>query len=117
MKNKKYEHLNQLKRDRLQALRESGHTQKEIADILKINQSSISRELNRNCRKIRRKKETINGKYESSVAQHKAYLKRYYAKHNWKKINESDDLRQYIVKKLKQGWSPAKRPVVKQPLQ
>ena len=48
MKKKNYEHLNQLKRDRLQALRVRGYTQKEIADILKINQSTISRELRRN---------------------------------------------------------------------
>ena len=106
MKNKKYEHLNQLKRDRLQALRESGRTQAEIAGVLKVDQSTISRELNRNRRKIKRKGGTINGKYESEVADHKAYLKRYYAKHDWKKINEDDNLEQYIVKKLKQGWSP-----------
>src|SRR3989344_7593839 len=104
MKNKKYEHLNQLKRDRLQALRESGHTQAEIAGILRVDQSTISRELNRNRRKIKRKGGTINGKYESEVADHKAYLKRHYAKHDWKKINEDDNLEQYIVKKLKQGW-------------
>jgi len=35
MKNaKKYEHLNQVKRDRIQALLESGHKQKEVARIL-----------------------------------------------------------------------------------
>lgn len=106
MKKKKYEHLDQLKRDRLQALRESGHTQKEIAGILKINQSTISRELGRNQRKIKRKGETINGRYESNAAQHKAYLKRYYSKFQWKKINQNNGLQKYIVRKLKQGWSP-----------
>lgn len=106
MKKKNYEHLNQIKRDRLQALRECGHSQKEIAKILKINQSTISRELRRNCRKIKRKGGTINGKYESDVAQHKAYLKRYYSKFQWKKINQNNELHKYIVRKLKRSWSP-----------
>jgi IS30 family transposase len=106
MKKKNYEHLNQLKRDRLQALRVRGYTQKEIADILKINQSTISRELRRNCRKLRRKGGIINGKYEPGVADHKAYLRRYHAKFEWKKINQNDDLEKYIVSKLRRGWSP-----------
>lgn len=106
MKKKNYEHLDQIKRDRLQALRIEGHTQKEIADILKVDQSTISRELIRNCRKIKRKGGTINGKYESGVADHKAYLRKYHAKFKWKKINQDNNLEQYIVKKLKKGWSP-----------
>jgi IS30 family transposase len=107
MKKKKYEHLNQIKRDRLQALRESGHTQKEIAEILKSNQSTISRELSRNRRKIKRKGGTINGRYESNAAQHKAYLKRYYSKFQLRKINQDNELQKYIVRKLKRGWSPS----------
>lgn len=106
MKQKNYEHLNQIKRDRLQALREGGHTQEEIAGILNVDQSTISRELKRNRRKIRKKGRTISGKYESGVAQHKAYLKRYYAKSSWKKINEDKNLKRYIIKGLKQCWSP-----------
>lgn len=101
-----YEHLNQIKRDRLQALMVEGHTQEEIGEILKVNQSTISRELIRNRRKIKRKGETLNGKYESDVADHKAYLRRYYAKFRWKKINQDKNIEQYIVKKLKKGWSP-----------
>ncbi|MDP3697051.1 MAG: helix-turn-helix domain-containing protein, partial [Candidatus Taylorbacteria bacterium] len=92
MKKKKYEHLDQLKRDRLQALIESGHSQKTVAGILKVDQSTISRELNRNRRKIKRKGGTINGKYESEVADHKAYVRRYDAKHDWKKINQDKNL-------------------------
>jgi len=106
MKKKIYEHLNQVKRDRLQALRAKGHTQKEIADVLKVDQSTISRELIRNCRKIRKKNITINSKYESGVADHKAYLRRYWAKFKWKKINQDKNLEQYIALKLKKGWSP-----------
>ncbi|MBI2050172.1 MAG: IS30 family transposase [Candidatus Staskawiczbacteria bacterium] len=106
MKKKKYEHLDQIKRDRLQALRENGHTQKDIAGILGVDQSTISRELMRNRRKIKRKGGTINGRYESSIAQHKAYLKRYYSKFQWKKINQNSNLELYIVHKLKSGWSP-----------
>jgi transposase, IS30 family len=106
MKKKNYEHLNQIKRDRLQALIEEGHKQGVIAKILKVDQSTISREFNRNRRKIRRKGGTINGRYDSEAANHKAYVRRYNAKHDWKKINQDKDLEEYIIQKLKKHWSP-----------
>ena len=106
MKKKNYEHLNQNKRDRLQALLSSGCKQKEITKILEVDKSTISREIKRNRRKIRRKKRKIDGPYQASTAQHKAYLRRKYAKYQGKKICENDKLKIYITKKLKRGWSP-----------
>lgn len=103
MKNK---HLTQFERDRIEALLNEGHKQNEIAKILKRPKCTISREVSRNCRKIRKKGSTINGKYEASVAGHKAYKKRRYSKFQGKKIEENTDLKKYIIKKLKDKWSP-----------
>ena len=107
MENKKtYKHLNQVQRDRLQALLDSKVKQNEIARILLVNPSTISREKKRNCRKFRTRYGPRDGPYEAGVAQQKAYVKRKYAKFNWKKINEDEELKNYIIEKLEQYWSP-----------
>jgi IS30 family transposase len=103
---KKYAHLKQKERDRLEALLLGGCKQKDIARVLKVNESTISREIQRNRRKIRRKGGTINGRYEASVAEQKAHVRRKYAKYQGKKINENEKLKEYIVKKLERHWNP-----------
>jgi IS30 family transposase len=40
------------------------------------------------------------------VAQNKAYLRRKYAKYQGQKINQEDDLRNYVVTRLKLHWNP-----------
>lgn len=103
-----YEQLNQGKRDRLQALRDERVKQNEIAEILKVDPSTISREIKRNRRRYRKKKyiKNKNARYEADVAEHKAYLRRKYSKYQGKHINENKDLKLHIVSKLKQHWSP-----------
>jgi len=103
---KKYSHISQFERDRIDAMLNNGYTQKDIAIVLKRNKGTISREIKRNRRKIRKKGGTIDGKYESSVANHKAYLKRKYSRCNWKKINKDINLESYILRGLKKHWSP-----------
>lgn len=107
MKNKnqkrKYSHLNQLKRDRIEALLLSGHRQKHIAEVLEANPSTISREIQRN--KVK-SKQTRQGKYSSASAQRKAKQRRLNAKYQWKKINQDKRLEKYIIKGLKKHWSP-----------
>lgn len=107
-KKRLYRHLIQTDRDRLQALRDAGTKQKEIARILEVNQGTISREIARNRRKYRRKKniKNKNARYEAGVAEHKAYVRRKYAKYQGKNINENEDLKKYIVRKLKKRWNP-----------
>ena len=107
-KMRSYRHLAQADRDRLQALRDEGVKQKEIARILSVDPGTISREISRNRRKYRKKKNVKNKNacYEASVAHHKAYVRRTYAKYQGKQINENEDLKQYIVAKLKQHWNP-----------
>lgn len=103
---KKYSHLDQGKRDRIQVLLKSGHNQKEIAETLGVDPSTISREIQRNRRKIRKKGGTINGKYEATVAEHKALVRREASKYQGKKIEQNNDLRKYIVKKLRKYLNP-----------
>ncbi|MEK7591759.1 MAG: IS30 family transposase [Patescibacteria group bacterium] len=103
-----YRHLAQADRDRLQALRDTATKQAEIAKILKVDPSTISREIARNRRKYRKRKKIKNKKarYEAGVANHKAYVRRKYAKYQGKKINENQELKEYIIKKLKKYWNP-----------
>lgn len=105
-KTKKYRHLDQAKRDRLQAMLDSGHKQKDIAKILGVDPGTVSREIQRNRRKIRKKGGTINGKYEATVAEHKALVWREASKYQGKKIEEDNALRAYIIEKLKLYWNP-----------
>jgi len=95
-----------MERDRIEALLNAGHKQKEIAQILKRDGGTISREIKRNRRKIKKKGGSINGRYQSNSANHKAYIRRKYAKYQGKKINENKELEQYIVVRLKEHWSP-----------
>jgi len=103
---KRYKHLTQKERDRIEALLLGGYKQKDAAKILKVDESTISREIQRNRRKIRKKRGTINGRYEASVAEQKAYVRRRYAKYQGKKINENKKLKGYIIKKLEKHWNP-----------
>jgi len=61
----------------LPALRDAGTKQKEAARILKVDPSTILRELARNRRKYRKKKniKSKNARYEANVAGHKAYVR------------------------------------------
>ncbi len=107
MKRKKnYHHLGQAKRDRVQALLESGHKQEEVSKILDVDASTISREVKRNRKKIRVKGGTRDGPYLSSLAHHKSYVRRKYAKYQGKAINENPALQEYIIARLKKYWSP-----------
>lgn len=102
----KYKHLDQDKRDRLEAMLKSGIKKKNIAEILSVHPSTITREIQRNRRRKRIKGGTRKGKYQSGVAHHKAYVRRKYAKYQGKKINEDKDLKMYIIKKLRRYWNP-----------
>ncbi|OGZ65574.1 MAG: hypothetical protein A3C50_02885 [Candidatus Staskawiczbacteria bacterium RIFCSPHIGHO2_02_FULL_43_16] len=104
MKNKPK--LNQFERDRIEAMLNDGHEQKEIATVIGRHKSTISREIKRNRRRQRTKNGPREGPYQSSVANHKAYRRRKYAKYQGKKINESRDLRKYIVEGLRHCWQP-----------
>lgn len=85
-------------RDRIQALWESGHTQKEIAGVLGVSESAISRELKRNPTRV--------GRYMAARAQANAEERRSFSKRPGMKIEENPELRRYIIHQLQKLRSP-----------
>ena len=96
-KKRHFKHLNQHDRDRIELLLKDGHTQKDIAHILNVSESCISRE---------RKRLRRNGYYSSETAQHKAGVKRSNSKYQGMKIQKNNDLRKRIIELLKERRSP-----------
>ena len=96
-KKRSFKQLTQTDRDRMEALLSAGHTQKDIASILKVNPSTISRE---------RKRKRKNGHYEATTAQRKAQIKRSRSKYQGMKIEKNPELRNYIISELKDKRSP-----------
>lgn len=97
-KRKPFRHLDQYDRDRIEALWRNGHTKVEIAEILKVDKSTISREVNRRQRK--------NGVYDAAAAQRKALVKRSNSKYQGMKIEADFRLGAYIVSGLLELRSP-----------
>ena len=95
---KTYKHLDFRARDRIEALWRSGHSKKEIADILDVHKSTIGREIEQ------RKKE--NGEYRADTANHKALVKRGNSKYQGMKIEQNSFLRKHIIQELKIPRSP-----------
>jgi IS30 family transposase len=95
---KSFMHLDFRARDRIEALWRAGHEQKEIAEIIGVHKSTVSREIQL------RKKE--NGEYKADVAEHKAGIKRSDSKYQGMKIEQHQWLRKYIVSELKKYQSP-----------
>ena len=93
-----YTHLGRSERDRIEALLVSGHTQCEIASILKVNKSTVSREI--------KHRKRMDGRYDSDTAQHKARVKRLYSKYQGMKIQENPSLRSLIIAGLNSHRSP-----------
>src|SRR3989338_7609685 len=90
--------LNQSDRDRIQLLWEKSYLQKDIAKILDVNPSRISREINN-----RQKKD---GSYVASLAQHKARVNRGNSKWQGMKIEKNLELKKFIIKELMRHRSP-----------
>ncbi|MCU0653226.1 MAG: IS30 family transposase [Candidatus Pacebacteria bacterium] len=97
-KRRPFRHLNQFDRDRIEAMKNAGHTQEEIAKILGFDASAVSREI--------RKRKRKNGVYSAKTAQHKAQQKRSESKHRGMKIEAYPQLREQIIRELKKHRSP-----------
>lgn len=93
-----YRHLNQFDRDRISALLQAGHLQKDIAGILKVDPGTISREIKNRQRK--------NGRYEATAAQLKADAARRASKYQGMKVESDPALKKYIITNLKDKRSP-----------
>lgn len=101
-----YSHLSQVERMEVEILHKKGYSIRDIARVIKRSPATVSREIKRNRRRVRTKKCSKAGPYEALVAQHKAFIKRRCARFEWKKINEEEKLRNYIVEGLKHYWGP-----------
>lgn len=97
-KRRKFKHLDQHDRDRIQALIREGHLKVEIAEILKVNKSTISREIKKRKRK--------NNIYDAGTAEYKARVKRLRSKYQGMKIESNQELRKHIITELKKKRSP-----------
>ena len=95
---KTFKHLDFRARDRIEALWRSGHNKKEIADVLGVHKSTISREIDKRLKD--------NGEYRASTAEHKAGMMRGNSKYQGMKIEETPFLRKHIIKELKGSRSP-----------
>lgn len=93
-----YKHLNQSHRDRIEVLLGTGHTQVEIADVLKVHKSTVSREI--------RKRKRKDGRYDADTAQHKAHVKRMYSKYQGMKVESRPLLKALIIAEMKLKRSP-----------
>lgn len=94
---KTFVHLRRAERDRIEALLDEGIKQKEIAKILKVDKSTVSREL-------KRKRE--GGQYDSDSAYHKALVLRSNSKHQGMKIEKFPELKNKIIEELEDLRSP-----------
>jgi IS30 family transposase len=97
-KQRHFNHLNQNQRDRLEVLLRSGCKQKEIAKVLKVDPSTISREINKRKRK--------NGVYDADTAEHKARVKRLYSKYQGMKVEQNKELKKVVIEELARLRSP-----------
>ena len=94
-------------RDRIQALYDDGYKNRKIGRTLGIHHTTVGREIKRNSHgSDDRTKPSKHNTYDSSSAQQKAYVRRKYTKHQGKKIQEDDELRSFIIQRLKEHWNP-----------
>lgn len=85
-------------RSELHILHTKGYSARAIARALGRSPNTIAAELKRGSNK--------DGIYEATKADHKAYVRRKYAKYQGKKIQEDHALQSYIVAGLSSGWNP-----------
>ncbi len=92
-------HLTRSKRDQLQALHRAGHTQQEIADLVHCNQSTISREFERNG-------STVRKRYAANSAQKRSRERRSNAYDDRVRWHDDARLRIHVERELRDGKSP-----------
>jgi IS30 family transposase len=70
---------------------------RDIASAMSRNVGTISREIARN---------SVNGTYDPQKAKQKKRLRRRYSKYQGMKVRERPKLKEYIVRRLQEGWTP-----------
>lgn len=94
-----YKHLSRDERLGLVTLKRAGFNQKEIAKQLNRSASTVSRELSRGSVK------NISG-YHIIAAEKRKQAKRIKANQRFRKIENNEQIKRYLIEKLKLYWSP-----------
>ena len=93
-----YKHITPDQQNELSALKRTKIKQKEIAQILGKDRTTIYRESIRNIDK--------NGKYDARIAKQKTKERRIESNQRFRKIENNEWLRKYIIRNTKRYWSP-----------
>ena len=99
--------LTSAERSEIEILHTKGYSARAIARVLGCSPNTIASELTRNaCGTDKRTPATKRGRYIASRAKQKAYARRRYATYQGKKIQENNQLRAFIIARLKDHWNP-----------
>jgi IS30 family transposase len=93
-----YKHIQRHQRLEIEILLGRGYKPIDIAKVVGVHRSSVSREIN--------KRKNEDGIYRAQSANHKAYVKRLGSKHQGMKIEGNKALRERIIKDLREYQSP-----------
>lgn len=93
-----HRHINKQDRACIAALLRKHYSHSEIANVLELHRTTISREVNRNS--------DPNGRYDARRAHKRAMERRQEAKVSYRLIDTDPVLRNIIITKLKIDWSP-----------
>jgi len=94
---RKAKKIQKAERDEIYILLSKGYSMRSIGEALGRSPNSISYEIKNNM---------VNGRYDPKKANDKARLSLRNRRFQWAKINENDELRKYIIKRLKIHWNP-----------
>jgi IS30 family transposase len=94
-----YQHFKPEQRNEIAALLRAGHTQKEIAKLLSKTASAVCQELKRN------PADTKTG-YDAGIAKENTKNRRIEANKRFRKIENNDWIKIYIIRNTKKFWSP-----------
>ena len=95
---KKASKLTDAERSEIDILHGKGYSARSIAKALGRSPNTVANEIKRNSYQ--------DGRYVAARAKQKAYVRRKYAKYQGKKIQDDDELRSFIVRKLSERWNP-----------
>lgn len=94
-----HNHITSFQRNELSALLRAGLTQKKAAELLNKTPSAI-------CQELKRNPANTNSGYDAGVAKKNTTERRLVANKRFKKIKNNEWIRRYIVKYIKEYWSP-----------
>jgi transposase, IS30 family len=92
-----HHHFTSAERLEISILLKKEYSHRDIARELGCSQSSVSREIKRN---------RVRKRYDPRQAKVKARIRRRYSKYQGMKVRERPDLQTFIVRKMKEGWTP-----------